>query len=178
MGVFSFLVLCYLKRFLPRIGVIFIPRKTKKRQVALGRASYPLSTCCLPPTWAHLRHLPPSPTAWLCPPPPTSWDHMPFVVIILINPPTNLVWEVLLSHFSDENLLELNLWFKSHPGTIVRMLGQRVSGPVASLWALQKEAILVEGNGTASTRNLPHLTDSKAHISSHCIISEIWMSYS
>ena len=56
-------------------------------------------------------------------------------------------------------------------------LGQKLSGPLASLLALQKKAILVQINQTKSTRSLPYFIDSKTQISSHLNISEIWMSY-
>lgn len=49
---------------------------------------------------------------------------------------------MLLSHFLDEeNWLELNLWFKNHLGNMVMMLGQKISGPLDSLLALQTKVL-------------------------------------
>lgn len=68
---------------------------------------------------------------------------MCLAVNILINPPNNLAWKVLLSHLSDEkNCLELKLWFKNHPGNMVMILGQKILGPLASLPAFQKKTSL------------------------------------
>lgn len=93
---------------------------------------------------------------------------MCFAVNILINPPNNLALKVLLSHLSDErNCLELNLWFKNHPGNMVMILGQKILGPLASLPAFQKKPLWEQMNGTESTTNLPYLTDSRTQISSH-----------
>lgn len=140
MGVFSFLVLCHSKRFVPRQVLFLQPEKQQKDKWTRERP-YPLSTALPAIPKAHPRHHPHATSVWPVPQPFTlSWAHMCFAVIILTNPPNNLVWEVLLSHFLDvENWLELNVWFKSHRGNMVMTLGEKISGPLLPLRPYRKK---------------------------------------
>lgn len=64
--------------------------------------------------------------------------------------------------------------------------GQKISGPLASLLALQgkkkkiqtPQNILVQMNRTASLANLPYFSDSKMQTSSHCNTAKTWTSHS
>lgn len=68
MGVFSFLVLCHSKRFVPRAGALFTTRETMERQVDQGAALSPQHRAACHPK-APQGTIPTAPPCGQCPDP-------------------------------------------------------------------------------------------------------------